>query len=86
MEVFDHFFYHWSVYKQIPYTEGLPVNVDKNYVREQKAPKRHLYDLNFFHKVFFSFLVYIYTSCKHFSFLNALILLEKWHSISKLTE
>lgn len=49
------FFYHWSVYKQIPYTEGLLVNVDKNYVREQKAPKRHLYDLNFFHKVFFLF-------------------------------
>lgn len=60
MEVFNHFFflYNWSVYKQIPYTEGLLVNVDKNYVREQKAPKRHLYDLNFFHKFFF--LVYIY--------------------------
>lgn len=55
MEVFNHFFfvYNWSVYKQIPYTEGLLVNVDKNYVREQKAPKRHLYDLNFFHNFFF---------------------------------
>lgn len=57
MEVFNHFFfYHLSVYKQIPYTEGLLVNVDKNYVREQKAPKRHLYDLNFFHKVFFIYI------------------------------
>lgn len=58
-----------SVYKQIPHTEGLLVNVDKNDVHEQITPKCHytIYTLIFVSHGFFFTTIHIHlVNLSHF--------------------